>query len=53
MNEQLLNAINLATIANWIMIIGVAVLVYVSRTTTTQTHRKTQRGAARKIKVLN
>jgi hypothetical protein len=51
MNEQLVNALNLGTIANWIMIIGVAVLVYVSRTTT-QTHRKTQR-TARKIKILN
>jgi len=31
MNEQIINALNLATIANWLMIIGVAVLVYVSR----------------------
>jgi hypothetical protein len=52
MNEQIVNAVNLATIANWVMIIGVAVLVYVSRTTTTQTHRKTQK-PVRKVKILN
>lgn len=51
MNEQISNAVNLATIANWVMIIGVAVLVYVSRSTT-QGHRKTQK-PARKIKILN
>lgn len=41
MNDQISNALNLATIANWIMIIGVAVLVYVSRTT--GTHRKSHK----------
>jgi len=50
MNEQISNALNLATIANWIMIIGVAVLVYVSRSN--QTPRKTHK-STRKIKVLN
>jgi hypothetical protein len=50
MTEQIANALNLATIANWIMIIGVAVLVYVSRNTTP---RKTTHRSSRKIKVLN
>lgn len=50
MNEQIINALDLATIANWLMIIGVAVLVYVSRTS--QPSRKPHR-TTRKIKILN
>jgi hypothetical protein len=40
MTEQISNALNLATIANWIMVIGVAVLVYVSTG-----HRKSHRAS--------
>jgi hypothetical protein len=50
MTEQISNALNLATIANWVMIMGVAVLVYVSRSTVS--HRKPHR-SPRKIKILN
>ncbi len=50
MTEQISNALNLATIANWVMIIGVAVLVYVSRTSVN--NRKPHR-SSRKVKILN
>jgi len=43
MTDQILNALNLATIANWIMIIGVAVLVYISYVTVG--HRKPHRSS--------
>lgn len=50
MNDQLSNALNLATIANWIMIIGIAVLVYVSRIK--EVHRKSHR-PTRRVKIVN
>lgn len=46
MNENISNAVNLATIANWIMIIGVAVLIYLSRNTSD--HHKTSRKSLKK-----
>ncbi|MGH7202843.1 MAG: hypothetical protein ACREHC_00170 [Candidatus Levyibacteriota bacterium] len=46
MTENLSTAINLATIANWIMIIGVAVLLYVSRGTSH--HHKSSRKTLKK-----
>jgi len=46
MTENLSTAINLATIANWVMIIGVAVLIYLSRGTSG--HHKTSRKTLKK-----